>query len=155
MLKDLYENKAFNNELKILANKNYLPIDDLKQEVFVAILEKPSADVHALARAVAMKAQRKSIKDNLTNSSYNDNIDYMPDDYKEPILEDEAYNINGHINYNTMLKDMLKDMCKKERMFCVENRQNKDSYFVGTAIRIPLNALYEASIRKVGLECDT
>ena len=162
LIDDIHNNRQFNGLLKMLSKKMSFvrQYEDFKQSVLVEVYESKCNTIKE-ATTCAQRVAKRFYKErsNLLNSdgkaitqSYNDNVNYSPDDYEEPILSDEAYNAGGSLNYNAMLKDMHKEMCKEERMFCVKNYGNRDHYFVGSASRIPLNSLYAASERKVGIQ---
>lgn len=51
---------------------------------------------------------------------------------------------HGNIDYNMMLEDMQKVMCKKDRLHCVKNPENNRSYFVGNINAIPLEMLFNS-----------
>ena len=62
---DLYDDEQFNDELLRLAQKNLLPFDDYRQEVFLHLIEHkhPAAQSRQVAKKIAMRMRRKQIRE--------------------------------------------------------------------------------------------
>ena len=162
LIEAIHTNIQFNGLLKMLARKMSFTYqyEDFKQSVLVEVWESNCATIEE-AETCAQRVAKRFYKEHLatfddkgepTNQSYDDNINYSPDDYDEPILSDEAYNSGGFLNLNKMLKDVLMEMGKQDRMYCVKNKITKDSYFVANPLKIPINRLHDSSMKKVGVE---
>jgi hypothetical protein len=61
-LEELYSNDDYNQKLVQLANKNLLPFDDYRQEVFVYMMEHPNTSPKRAAERVAAKMKYWDMK---------------------------------------------------------------------------------------------
>ena len=60
-----------------------------------------------------------------------------------PALSDGDYRgASGKIDYDVMLEDMHKEMCKDDRLFCVRNHRTRRTYQCGNPRAIPIELLY-------------
>jgi len=60
-------------------------------------------------------------------------------------LRDGSYrDKSGRIDYDLMLEDMQKEMCSKDRAFCVYNRNTRRTYQCGNPQAIPIEQMLNA-----------
>jgi len=65
-LEALYVDSAFNEQLTELSEKNLLPFDDYRQEVFLYLAENgimSGSDLRRIAKRIAMRMRRKQVKE--------------------------------------------------------------------------------------------
>jgi hypothetical protein len=76
-IESLYEDEAFNGVLLTLSRHAYLPFDDFKGEVFLHLVEFPTADPKKSAKRIAMRMRRQQARE-ATSS-----VDVISETYEE------------------------------------------------------------------------
>ena len=84
----LYDDNAFLQILEYISNKNLLPFDDYRQEVFLYLYDNEyrESDLRKIADKIAKRMKRRQIKEH--HYSFNEDIDSDEDDYPSVLWED-------------------------------------------------------------------